>query len=459
MAHLSSISASMFTDLSVHIPATALTAAQLANLNNGADFFAKFSSDLAAGVAKGAGTFRRINNIREMPAIGGAASITKVPLYGSKTTRQIGGQSDLPDLNFKLNYVANDWRADSDLGGLLKDGTQAVFRYTLMNLEPAAYNTTGLGAVENTQYFFIGRLESNQITPSLTDSTQSELKISCQSEFFGPFTWTASNLPPVRLAGYTAHLPMTRPVTALVVPATGSYGGLLYAIEDPEGDIVSVVPNGAYSSASPDKVTQDTTSGEITLENVTSGIKLLPGRRAIYYNVADGSGGVLNTAIFKSIAYASTVDVFNIANTTTTAPFTVTAGTVSNPLSISVAAGATPAVRLIKLSTAALTAGVYHCMLAINATSAQGQVALVVGPTTPPVDVDVAMATAVNLGTTTATRKAVFIEVGVDQISNYCFSFSGSMTTRAGDFIYLMVDNDFAGTVQCSAAPESESNV
>ena len=48
----------------------------------------------------------------------------------------------------------------------------------------------GLGTVENSQWFFLGKLEAQQVTPNLTDSNTATVTITLQSRFFGAFTQT-----------------------------------------------------------------------------------------------------------------------------------------------------------------------------------------------------------------------------------------------------------------------------
>jgi hypothetical protein len=42
--------------------------------------------------------------------------------------------------------------------------------------------------VQNSQYYWVGKLEALQVTPGLTDATTATITITMQSEFFGAYT-------------------------------------------------------------------------------------------------------------------------------------------------------------------------------------------------------------------------------------------------------------------------------
>lgn len=198
MAHISTIGAAVFSDLSVAVPGTALTSAQFAALDTAAEFQALFATEVAnVGGTKGTNTFVRITNIREFPPIGTPPNVVNVPGYGSKTSSQIQGQADAPSAEYTLNVVTSDWAKDAGilLGNMVGDGNQYVIRFTLMNTEPTgsgatkfASTTSGVGTVQNSQFYFLGKLESLQITPSLTDASTAVLTITSQSAYYGAFT-------------------------------------------------------------------------------------------------------------------------------------------------------------------------------------------------------------------------------------------------------------------------------
>ena len=191
MAHIKSIGAAVYTDLAIAMPLTKLTADQLAQLDTAAEFQALFGSEIPTiGGTKAANTFVRVKNVREFPAIGTPANPVNVPVYGQPTSSQITGQSDAQNFDITLNYVPADLAKGTLLGDAIGDDEQYVFRFVLMNRKPTDFiaGATGIGSVPNTEYFFVGKLSSLQITPNLTDATQATLSIAVQSQFFGAYT-------------------------------------------------------------------------------------------------------------------------------------------------------------------------------------------------------------------------------------------------------------------------------
>jgi hypothetical protein len=187
MSHIKSIGAGLFSDLSVTNTSAALSAANLTY-----DSYTALKTLFAneADVAGVAGTFKRIENVREFPPMGTPPNIVNVPVYGSATSQQIQGQADAPSMEITMNYVAEDWASDAPLGAMVGDGQQRVFRFSLLNSEPDAYgcDDAGLGTVENSQYFWVGKIEALQVNPQLTDSNTATVTITVQSDFFGAFT-------------------------------------------------------------------------------------------------------------------------------------------------------------------------------------------------------------------------------------------------------------------------------
>lgn len=198
MAHISSIGAGMYSDLAVATPATPFNSATLAALDTAAEFAALFASEIeSVGGTKAANTFVRIKNVREFPAMGTPPNVVNVPVYGSATSQQIQGQADAPSMEITLNYVASDWAQENTniLGSMVGDGNQYVFRFSLLNSAPTGAGATkfassapGLGTVQNSQYFWIGKLEALQVTPQLTDANTATITLTIQSDFFGAFT-------------------------------------------------------------------------------------------------------------------------------------------------------------------------------------------------------------------------------------------------------------------------------
>lgn len=193
MAHISSIGAGLFSDLSVS--REDITGAVP---TNEAAFKLLFSVELPNGsaVTASTGEYTRIKNVREFPSMGTPPNIVNVPVYGSKTSQQIQGQADAPTMEITMNFVGTEWQdAANYLGDMVGDGKQYAFRFTLLNAQPANYNSTastgmGTGGVENTQYYWVGKMEALAVNPQLTDANTATLTISVQSPFYGAFTST-----------------------------------------------------------------------------------------------------------------------------------------------------------------------------------------------------------------------------------------------------------------------------
>lgn len=193
MTHLSSLGAGMFSDLAVAVTST--WAAVTADVDT--EFHALFATEAAPGAS---GTFTRIKNVREFPSLGTPANIVNVPVYGSKTSSQIQGQADAPNLELTLNYVAADWASGTTLGGLVGNGKQYAFRFALLNAQPPGYSSTasptGLGGatatpVENSVWYWVGKIEALLVNPQLTDANTATLTLSVQSPFYGAYTIAA----------------------------------------------------------------------------------------------------------------------------------------------------------------------------------------------------------------------------------------------------------------------------
>lgn len=195
MAHINSIGAGMFSDLAVAVPASAPT---FTTLDTAAEFQALFATEIeSVGGTKGANTFVRIKNVREFPAMGTPPNVVNVPTYGQASSQQIQGQSDAPTMEIQINLVPADWakEAGNILGNMVGDGNQYAFRFTLMNTEPTGSGATkfaatsaGVGTVQNSQYYWIGKIDALQVTPQLTDANTGTVTITIQSKFYGAFT-------------------------------------------------------------------------------------------------------------------------------------------------------------------------------------------------------------------------------------------------------------------------------
>jgi hypothetical protein len=198
MSHISSIGAGLFSDLSVACPLTDFTAAALAALDTASEFQALFATEIeSVGGTKAANTFVRVKNVREFPSMGTPPNVVNVPTYGQKTSQQIQGQADAPSLEIQLNFLASEWakEAGNILGNMVGDGKQYVFRFALMNSEPTGTGATryastspGIGTVQNSQFYWIGKVEALQIAPQLTDANTATVTLTIQSNFYGAYT-------------------------------------------------------------------------------------------------------------------------------------------------------------------------------------------------------------------------------------------------------------------------------
>jgi len=155
-----------------------------------------------------ASNYLEIKNIRDMPAFGTPANIVKVPVYGQAQTQSIGAQSDAPDLELTVNFVPNDWAkagaaftSTGTLGDAVGDGVAKVFQVALLTAKPVSLMTGGTTAnvagslaapVPNALIYFVGKVESLLITPARDDSMTATVALSIQSDFYGPYTVTAT---------------------------------------------------------------------------------------------------------------------------------------------------------------------------------------------------------------------------------------------------------------------------
>jgi len=196
MTLISSIGAGMFSDLSVHTPATELSAGTVESLQdvttNEAAFTALFADEIASsGGTVAAGKFVRIPNVREFPGLGIPPNIVNVPRYGARNTAQIQGQADSPNFEVTLNYVPSEWAADTLLGARVGDGNVRAFRFMMLNSQPLdgyASLVGEIGQIDNAIFYFLGKMEAISYSPQLTDANQATLTISMLSDFFGAFT-------------------------------------------------------------------------------------------------------------------------------------------------------------------------------------------------------------------------------------------------------------------------------
>lgn len=176
MAHISSLGAGIFSYLDIF---TGTVPADLTQTNLESAFAgATVDTDLY-----------RMPSVREFPSIGTPPNIVNVPVFGQKTSSQIQGQSDAPSIEITVNYVAGDMQTFHDM----IDGEEKVFRFLMASqaVTPAE-SAAAILAVDNTEFYFVGKVEAILVNPALTDATTATVTMSAQSDFVGPLTLAAS---------------------------------------------------------------------------------------------------------------------------------------------------------------------------------------------------------------------------------------------------------------------------
>jgi hypothetical protein len=194
MAHINSIGAGIYSDLSVSVPSTPLNTSTF--VFSEANLKELFTTEITPIGTPATNTFIRIRNIREFPAMGTPPNVVNVPVYGAATSQQIQGQADAPSMEITLNFVASDWAKVTELGKMVGNGRQYAFRFVLLNSRPPGYQDATSGGiagttsapVQNTQYYWVGKMEALQVTPQLTDANTATITITIQSDFYGAFT-------------------------------------------------------------------------------------------------------------------------------------------------------------------------------------------------------------------------------------------------------------------------------
>lgn len=198
MSHINSIGAGMFSDLSIacDTPIDADLKDTVPTTFDKVGFDALFAAAISSvGGTKADGTFVRIKNVREFPAMGNPPNIVSVPTFGQKSSQQIQGQSDAPNIEITVNYVASEWASGTILGDMVGDGNTYSFRFALLNSEPTASTSAqfastapGLGTVANTYWYWTGKIEAILVTPSLSDANQATVTLTIQSKLYGAYT-------------------------------------------------------------------------------------------------------------------------------------------------------------------------------------------------------------------------------------------------------------------------------
>jgi len=178
MSHINTLGAGIFTYLDIYH-------GDVSAISN--DSAASAWPALFTGATNGT-DHERMPSIREFPSIGTPANIVNVPVYGQSSSSQVQGQSDAPSQEVVVNYVAEDMTAIHDL-----IGQSVVFRYMLATSDVDI--TTGLAAtlaVNNTEFYFKGKIEAILVNTSLSDAVTANVTISVQSDVVGPVTLAAA---------------------------------------------------------------------------------------------------------------------------------------------------------------------------------------------------------------------------------------------------------------------------
>jgi hypothetical protein len=89
--------------------------------------------------------------------------------------------------------VPSKWASGGVLKGYLDAKTPVAFQLSLLQAKPTGVDeyaaiVTGLGSVANSSMYFIGKMESMEVTPSLDDAVTATLALSVQSDFYGWYT-------------------------------------------------------------------------------------------------------------------------------------------------------------------------------------------------------------------------------------------------------------------------------
>ena len=175
MAHISSLQSGIYTYLDIYD-------GSVVGMDTVAEFVTAFATANSADIT-------RLPSVREFPSIGTPANIVNVPVYGQATSSQVQGQSDAPSLELTVNYVAEDMLPIYALVG-----QEVAFRVLMVGESVSLTNSingTALQTINNTEFYFIGRVEAILVNPQLTDATTATVTLSAQSDFYGPATISA----------------------------------------------------------------------------------------------------------------------------------------------------------------------------------------------------------------------------------------------------------------------------
>jgi hypothetical protein len=141
MAHISSIGAGIFSDLSVAAPATDYTNANFATFISAATWQAIFADEVITGLSGATNGYVRLANVRSYPSIGAPSNIINVASFGSKASKQINGQADSQTIEITVNFISSEWDASSKLlATFLNDGKYHAFRFSLLNASPTNFS-------------------------------------------------------------------------------------------------------------------------------------------------------------------------------------------------------------------------------------------------------------------------------------------------------------------------------
>ena len=187
MTHITNIGAGIFSKVLFETVKFAGTSFDTTAATYAADFAT--GVEPVAGMTTAANSFTEIPDMREAPSFGVPPSLVNVPIFGSKTSRQVQGQADPTNIEISINYVPAKW-VKTALGQFVGSGDNYLFAVVLANAPPGGgalsdypIASTGVGRVDNSITYFLGEIAAIQFTPNLTDSNQATVTIALKSDF------------------------------------------------------------------------------------------------------------------------------------------------------------------------------------------------------------------------------------------------------------------------------------
>lgn len=300
MAHISSIGAALFTDLSVSTGTIDNNgnSTQTANTNlTEAGFKALFAYEQTLITGVGPNSFTRLGNVREFPSVGTPPNIVNVPVFGQKQTSTVQAQADAPTLEVTINYIPSQWSKGTSklgynvLGNMIGDGISRPWRFTL--LQTPSGNVGG----------------GSSTTASIAAATAGAATgCTINGNIFTIGTYTSGVFRPGTVISGTGVTTGTTILDQLSGTAGGS-SGATYLIDTAHGSVASFAATGA--------------TGTLTLGGAPSADAGFDIRC-----VLSGSGVAANTKVYGQLTGnpgGSAGATFSVNNATVVASTTITA--------------------------------------------------------------------------------------------------------------------------------------